>query len=72
MSKTKIILLILIIITFTVFGFIIFTSKNPDEMCIQVIVEKENIFTGEVMTFPSPCEIPLFWQIFSRDVNSDL
>lgn len=43
-------------------------SDNGDgKICIQVITKARNPTTGQVKTFPTPCDVPLGWQICDYD-----
>ncbi len=44
------------------FKFLKSTSRNNDEVCIQIITPAKNIKTGECKEFPTPCDVPEGWE----------
>lgn len=38
-------------------------DDNDDEMCVQVITPARNPETGEVVDFPTPCDVPEGWEV---------
>ena len=42
-------------------------EENGNEMCIQVITDARSPETGEVETFPTPCDVPEGWDTLETD-----
>ena len=41
----------------------IFVKRPAGTMCVQVITAAKNPKTGEIADFPTPCDVPLGWEI---------
>lgn len=39
------------------------TDTDDDAVCIQVITTAKNLKTGEVVEFPTPCDVPEGWEV---------
>ena len=40
-------------------------ETNNDEICAQVITPATNPDTGEVVDFPTPCDVPEGWEVIA-------
>ena len=51
---------------------VFFTQESAPngEVCIQVITTAQNISTGEVRNFPTPCDVPEGWAVVSPEESS--
>ncbi|KKS82270.1 MAG: hypothetical protein UV58_C0011G0024 [Candidatus Wolfebacteria bacterium GW2011_GWC1_43_10] len=43
-----------------------FPPKDSGQMCIQVITPAKNPQTGEIVEFPTPCDVPEGWEKVSE------
>lgn len=65
MSKTNIIITVVvgILAAAGVVGYFVTTGpRTEEEICIQVISPAKHPLTGEVRDFPTPCDVPWWWQ----------
>lgn len=43
-------------------------APNEGEVCAQVITAAKNLETGEVVEYPTPCDVPDGWEIMQPEV----
>ncbi len=62
-------LVVLCAVIFLIFIYWFFFIFSFSGGCIEVIQEAKNPITGQVKTFPTPCEVPLGWQKITQVAN---
>lgn len=58
----KVVVSELVMITVTERG----EQYNKEKMCIQVITRAKNPTTGETKDFPTPCDVPIGWEVVNE------
>lgn len=43
-------------------------AQEEQEMCAQVITPARNPESGEITEFPTPCDVPVGWEIIQNDI----
>jgi hypothetical protein len=61
---------LLIVLVILVVGYSAYMKSLNSQVCIQVITEAKNVITGQVKTFPTPCQVP-FWYKPQSSTSTD-
>lgn len=46
-------------------------EEEETEMCVQVITPAKNPDTGEVVDFPTPCDVPEGWEVVEKSSGNE-